>query len=214
MVLPVGGTTRCRLRSPPSSSPSSPDDDDVDDGMGRGRVITRLSCWPDVFLIRDVLSSADASTLMESAARQGMRVAGMRGTSGDDGGGIPAGSYLTWIDPYDVLGEGTNTAAPDNDDDNDGTGGAAAAASALVSVVRDAISTSRRRISHDAMNDAMAADASGQRAYASDGGGERVRQGGRRVVRGGHAGGNVRRRGGYDYHHDGFGCKGGNTTIK
>jgi hypothetical protein len=151
----VGGTTRCRLRSPPSSSPSSPDDDDLDDGKGRGGVITRLSRRPDVFLIRDVLSSADASTLMDSAARQGMKVAGMRGTSGDDGGRIRAGSYLTWIDPYDVLGEGADAAAPDNDDDDGGTGGAAVAAPALVSVARDAISTSRRRISHDAMNDAM-----------------------------------------------------------
>jgi hypothetical protein len=67
-VLPVGGTMRCRLRSPPSSCPSSPDDDDVDDGTGRGGVITRLSRRPDVFLIWDVLSSADASTLMDSAA--------------------------------------------------------------------------------------------------------------------------------------------------
>jgi hypothetical protein len=103
-----------------------------------------------------VLSSADASTLMDSAARQGMKVAGMCGTSGDDGGGIRAGSYLSWIHPYDVLGEGANAAAPDNDDDDDdGTGGAAAAVSALVSVARDVISTSRRRISYDAMNDAM-----------------------------------------------------------
>ncbi len=97
-VLPVGGTTRCQLRSPPSSSPSSPDNDGVDDGTGRGRVITQLSHCLDVFLIRDMLSSANALMLMDSVAQKGMKVAGMRGTSGNDGGRIRTGWYLTWID--------------------------------------------------------------------------------------------------------------------
>jgi hypothetical protein len=79
---------------------------------------------------------------MDSVAQQGMKVAGMCGVSGNDGGGIRAGSYLTWINPYNILGEGADAAAPNNDNDDDGTGGAAAAASALVSVAWDAISTS------------------------------------------------------------------------
>ncbi len=92
---------------------------------------------------------------MDSVAQKGMKVAGMRGTSGNNGGGICAGLYLTWIDPYDVLGEGADAAAPDKDDDDDGTGGAAAAVSVLVSMARDAISTSQKRISHNAMSNAM-----------------------------------------------------------
>ncbi len=67
----------------------------------------------------------------------------MHGTSSDIGGRICAVLYLTWINPYNVLGEGANAAAPDNDDNNDGMGGMAAAASVLVSMAQDAISTSQ-----------------------------------------------------------------------
>jgi hypothetical protein len=161
-----------------------------------------------------VLSSANALMLMDSAAWQGMKVAGMHGTSSDIGGRICAVLYLTWINPYNVLGEGANAAAPDNDDNNDGMGGMAAAASVLVSMAQDAISTSQWRISHDAMNNAMDRQCIKAEGLCLGWGGERVGQEGRCVIHGGHAGGNVQCRGGYDYHHDGFGCKGGNTTIK
>ncbi len=116
---------RCTADSPPplSSSPSSPDDDNNNDGTGRGGVIMQLSRRPDVFLIQDVLSSANALILMDGAAQQWMNVAGKRSMSGNDRGGIRAGLYLTWINPYDISGEGANVADPK---DNNGTGRATA----------------------------------------------------------------------------------------
>ncbi len=159
-VLPVGGTTACRLlptNPSPSSSPSIVDTDD--DAESAACVITRLSMRPDVFLIRNGMSASDISILMDGAFRRGMKVAGTRsspggggsstrgdGCIGNDDGGVDegrmrVGSYSTWIDPYDIGGCGDYDIGENK--------------SALVSVARDAIARSRRRFSHEAMNDVM-----------------------------------------------------------
>jgi hypothetical protein len=223
--LPVGGTTACRLLLPHDPTPSVIDahDDDVD-AESAACVITRLSIRPHVFLMRNGMSARDTSILMDGASRRGMTAAGTRSSPGgggdsssttktmttregggdsknvgigavvDGGGGVEdegrrmrVGSYSTWIDPYDIGGL----------DDDRGDIGNDESASALVSVARGAISMSRRRFSHEAMNDIMdrrfrhdgkQCDDDDDSSYAED---MQVAM----YVPGG----------GYDYHHDGYG---------
>jgi len=58
--------------------------------------ITRLSSSPDIFLVRDFLSTEDGETLMQSAVLTGMKQAGTKNSKADT---IRKNSRLTWIDP-------------------------------------------------------------------------------------------------------------------
>ncbi|KAL3796844.1 hypothetical protein ACHAW5_002530 [Stephanodiscus triporus] len=197
--LSVGCTTRCRL---PSTSTAAAHPSVVDDDYD-GATITRLSSMPDVFLVRDAMSSSDVATLMDGANRRGMKVAGIRrGGGGDDDENnnvVRRGSYLTWIDPFDFDssvddddgGGGPSYCggfAPEDDGGGDDRGMMTTTVPApLASVAWDAMSTSRLRFSHDAMNDAMN-DRRDLIARAEDVQVARYDPGG-----------------GYDYHHDGYG---------
>lgn len=63
--------------------------------------ITRLSQSPDVFIVKNFVSVADRETMMQQATLQGMEVAGTRKS---DTNTIRRHSYITWIDPYSILG--------------------------------------------------------------------------------------------------------------
>jgi hypothetical protein len=195
--LPVGGTTRCRplpsSSHPPPSSFTPPGGDD--DGAG---VITRLSSRPDVFLVRGQTSAIEAGALMDGAIRGGMKVAGTR-TSKE--GAIRRGSYLAWIDPYCIVGGvGGGGGAPGVDDGNDcGDAGSGSSARLLASVARDAIARSRRRFSHDAMNDALDLPGGGGGAGSGDGDDDGDARAEDVQVARYEAGG------GSDLHHDGYG---------
>ncbi|KAL7439342.1 hypothetical protein ACHAXM_009594 [Skeletonema potamos] len=98
-----------------------------------GKNITRLSSSPDIFLVKDLISTDDRNTLMEAAETQGMKVAGTR-QSGENT--VRKNSYLAWIDPYSITttGEGSDWRdAP--------------------SVARETIVKSRLCFAHDVMND-------------------------------------------------------------
>ena len=64
-----------------------------------GKNVTRISTSPDIFLIKDLISSEDRKTLIQAAQHQGMNVAGTRSSGKNT---VRKNSYLTWIDPYSI----------------------------------------------------------------------------------------------------------------
>jgi len=105
------------------------------DRTSQNKNITRLSSLPDIFLIRDMISSHDdREMLINFAVLQGMKTAG---TKSSEENTVRKHSYLTWIDPHCI-----------NNGDGDSDGDA-------VSVTREIIVNSRQCFSHEAMNHLM-----------------------------------------------------------
>ncbi|KAL3778855.1 hypothetical protein HJC23_001466 [Cyclotella cryptica] len=68
--------------------------------------ITRLSQSPDLFYIKNFVSQVNRDVLISAACNQGMKAAGTRKSESNT---IRRNSYLTWIDPYSIIGEHDET---------------------------------------------------------------------------------------------------------
>lgn len=64
--------------------------------------ITRLSQSPDLFHIKNFASPVSRDVLIRAACNQDMKMAGTRKSESNT---IRKNSYLTWIDPYNIVGE-------------------------------------------------------------------------------------------------------------